>query len=113
MRSELESLPRQMAEWRMTAPSHSGMCLDPLSMAVITCLEEYRYYEAAPVINLLIERFHAIEATMSHDLLGASPTLMSPSIVIAPSSDSDGQVTRMGVAALEQANRTSWQGLWR
>ena len=75
-------------------------------MAVIACLAEYRYHEAAPIVNLLIERFHAIEATMNQELLGASPTIMSPRIVTTDT------LPRRVLLLLRRPTEHSWPGPW-
>ena len=74
-------------------------------MAVIQCVEEVRYFQNFPFLELFSERMQAIEATMSQLLLGPLPLIPNPRIVIAPGSGSDGVVAHKEVSALQNANR--------
>ena len=104
MRRELEILPPALARWRADAPAGLWAGLDRLGMAVIQCIEEMKYFETCPFLELLCERMQAIEAAMSAAIMNPVPVIPDPRIIVAPSSGSDGVVAHMGRQALQSAN---------
>ena len=49
MKTEMENLAVPLAQWQANG-------FDRLSMAATQCLEDFKYYEAAPIVNMLSDR---------------------------------------------------------